>query len=1087
MTVRGLKAGTNEVVLIPDEEAAPRFLSGEVGFFPDQLVPIRHDDGTIHRYHSSDVAGALAASPGRTLDFVEGNRSRARLLKSQQYAREVEDLPIPGALTALATATTNQALLGLPGDYLRQQAIDASKAPYANVPNPGRVAYYRQQGHTEDDALLLAQASYEGEDPTGSLEAAYPIASGIGQALGFVAPAIITGGAAAAVEAPMAAVGAARLASAGLPSAVSTFLANTAASGAVAGTEMVAQGVLQRAGQELIRHETPKFHAEQIIEEGIGGFLFGAVGAGLVHGAGAAVRAVGRRVGRVGEGAVASAAAREAQAATQRASLMSASDSVGSMTDDILAPLGDETALSKLTRARIRLAQELGAPRDVAVKMTHPEYQDLMAMTDDVYNGHISTGVNELNNIDRALTNAEVDYSQGMRRAYSEGAARHLASAEVPDMVASAERIQRFGEDLASGNILGSSGRQAVAGAEHNPIVASVVRAGRGISELTPTLRAIDDTYAAFVEAESAFARAESRVAALEQGHEQLMAQRRSLEDSLNRGLIDPYAHKTASDALEQQIEAYSRERFPAVQAALSDEASAQAILDSTGKAHSAAIANLPVQLQDASEKLVNIQAQLARDHASLTFHADQGLSDMVQAALDKVDSLVSDPSLFGRAAAESTTNLPVFRSAQRARRTALQSLGKNVSEGAQNIREFDHRALRALADSPIAKDVAVSRGNLGEFLNLARAATEQASPYTADGALVASSVDRASRELVAHLQQNVFAPGSARRGLLDMKNSGKWGGAARGFLSSGTGLVTGSVLGGAPGGVLGFSIGSLLTAMSHPEHLAYIQRGLRTLSEGVAGKRASAIGRAVAHIGVGSSSLGVSARAVRSMGLRGALYATETRGPAIDQLVATVGQYTDNPQALATHMAQAGIDTNSPLGMEGVAGYTQAMAYLRSQMPESMFDPLIQTPPHQRISGAVTHNIIKTVEGIESPTSLMDDLTHGIVSQAKVQAVRAVYPQFVRDYTTAFMGAYSDRVARQEHVPYATRMNISRLIGTAVESSLRQPNLAMFQNRSAQTTAQAQAQGMGRQPARAVHSLTTSTLTEGSALQDNQ
>ena len=147
----------------------------------------------------------------------------------------------------------------------------------------------------------------------------------------------------------------------------------------------------------------------------------------------------------------------------------------------------------------------------------------------------------------------------------------------------------------------------------------------------------------------------------------------------------------------------------------------------------------------------------------------------------------------------------------------------------------------------------------------------------------------------------------------------------------------------------------------------------------------------------------------------------------------------------------------------------------------------LFRSPPARRVSSMVKHRIIRATEVMHDPHVVDHDFARGFVSPDRVAARRAMFPVLHREMTAQYVAAYSDRVARGESMPFATRQNLSVIIGQAVEASLRPANLQLLQGRSAQTSQQAQAQGMGRQPARAVNSITTSTMTEGSALQDSQ
>jgi hypothetical protein len=258
------KQGTS--IEVPDDQAAEAFASGQYGVPAGEEVPIKLDDGQIGTVPGEALQGALD--------------SGATIISRQEHAEAVKQAKYGGL--------TGQAVAGVAG-AARGASLGLSDVAARGIGGQETADYLR------------------------NVQEANPVTSGIGEVAGALAPALLSGGATAAEEAPGLLSTLGRLAAApgeavsGLGSlgeaAVSRLLPEEATS--LAGRlgskalEGAARGSLEGAAygagdaiSEQALSQNPDFDGEKFLSAIGHGALLGAVGGGALGGAGQAGREV---------------------------------------------------------------------------------------------------------------------------------------------------------------------------------------------------------------------------------------------------------------------------------------------------------------------------------------------------------------------------------------------------------------------------------------------------------------------------------------------------------------------------------------------------------------------------------------------------------------------------------------------------------------------------------------------------------------------------------------------------------------------------------------------------------------------------
>lgn len=985
MSVRAYSLKDNSPLLLDEAEAASRY-GVDIGFAPDQEIPVRGEDGNIYRFRGDQLPDVLRL-PGYQLDFATGNAQRARELQAALPAREFGAL---APLMAGGAAAADTAALGLPGTVLRHDERNRQDTA-STAPNPGMVQHFVDQGYTYDDALLLADESRIRPTYTESLAETNPVATGAGTVAGVLLPAGATAGASLAAEAPIAGAALGALGRVGVRGAGARIASRALAGGAVSAAETAAQIGVQRVGEGIIENRMPTVTGEDVMllaGAGVLGLGFNALGAAGGEAIGALRGARRAAVERVEQGAL----------ATQMPAIERLTSDIGAAFDPGTTVTPGETALLRLNQA----VGNVDPSRNR--RLMNPRFADLAFTPDADFNASAARVADGLSELDSSIFAAEGAHAARTRAQFAEVAGRHIASLDDAAVINTAARLRDYGERFALGTAFESMGSLP---GRSGAIVNAIRRTGRALADAIPE------------EAETIGARLQS-----------------------GDVLTGPRAAELAGSATKMRV-----------------------------------------SLQQAVEMIPNLQADLAKVSRGIASGEEADLANAATMALQSLDNFAADASNFGAEAAGTLTDVKTFRNLQAARNQMLRSFGiTEIADGTdRSVKAINAARLATMASASTDNASIAQRKTIANYLTAALAADEA----------VQSSGQGSFREAVGAIEsdlfENVLKPGAARREFQILQDQGNKGGWMRGVASGALGAVVGSTVG-PVGTAAGLGIGLAAALAMRPDKRVAAMYSLRRGMAYVAGRKEEAIGSVVRRFSMPNVSFAVPARTVRSLIIPNPeLYDEKTRDAEFDKIVATVTELTDNPHSVITKAEEAGMDPASQPGSEAVTNMTIGMQYLRQQMPDSLFDPLNPNPPSLRVSGMVRHKILRTLEAIHDPISVYDDFGKGFVSTEKVQAVRAVFPQLSRDMNSQVLQAYADRLSVSARMPYATRMQTSMLLGTPLEQALRQPNLAMFQQRYAQTPAQAEAQGMGRAPARAVDSLTNSTTTEGSALQDSQ
>lgn len=159
------------------------------------------------------------------------------------------------------------------------------------------------------------------------------------------------------------------------------------------------------------------------------------------------------------------------------------------------------------------------------------------------------------------------------------------------------------------------------------------------------------------------------------------------------------------------------------------------------------------------------------------------------------------------------------------------------------------------------------------------------------------------------------------------------------------------------------------------------------------------------------------------------------------------------------------------PLSNQVVASAQRSVSYLNNLIPPVVEGPLVGRK--ERLPSLTQRDaFLRAMAGIDDPLLLVEGLVNGNVPTETVAAIKAVYPEFYKYSQQRIIQILSETPNRSN---YNFRIQLSRVMDLPTDTTLQPNMMAVLQQRFAQTTSQAQSQGMHRAPARA---LTTSTNT---------
>ena len=1078
MSVRAYNPADNSPVLLSDTEAADAITSGRYVLADDQAVPVREPSGAINRYRAADLP-RLLSQQGYALDFVNGNQQRYEELYRQRTSDVLrQEYGAAGeAVATTAMSAANAASFGLANTSQQQDEDERLAAVRNNTPNQGEVEKYLNSGYSYDDALLLANASYRRPTITESMEANSPIAGGVGTALGFVGGALATAPVSIAAEGAVAARAAAALASRGLGATAASVGGRVAAGAAVGAVEAAATGAAVRVGEGIIREQLPEFSGEELM---VLGGLGAVVGGGLNLAVNIPTMLRSRAAGNQ---------------APLVAPVVSNRDAINRLGDDITASLAPES-ITPRQQFIVNMNQTVGqVDPSLNASFFNPVKQNLANISDEAFVDEGTDIAARFGEIQSLNDTAELAVSRDARSELNASMAGLVDNApNEAALLRVTDSLDSYNATLADASAF--NGRGLMEGRD-SPIVSALRRnteafdratsGARGIGARIKGLRAKATELA---ESRRAAALAEARAEVAESSAEF----RASVERAASRSgfaNVDDYlaaAEPSVARAVADAMQDFER---PIVR--LTELAPSKFLTDAELAMLDEARGLVPAlqqELKQIPDRVINIQSNLANLSRGVKTSAEQELAGLADAALLSIDNFLTRADVFGAGASTAFRNMPSIRTMQSNRNQLLKLFGRDgITELDRVGRDFDPGKLVSLATKTTDADTVAGRKVIADYLQASKRVARIASVAGDSGP--SDLIDDVGVRLMGESdrvfpgQAPFFAVGRAKADFKQLQLQGNQGGTLRGVAPSIMSGMFGGLI--ASGQVVPAAALATMMAMRPDKRVAasYALRNLRSALDRTKSQLVTAIGE---RFSMPAAKLSVSKQVARKViTAMPELFEGDDKDQAFDNLVGVVNEAAGNPDYMAGAAESLGVNPNSRNGSEAITNMVAAMEYLRQQMPESLFEPMNPNPPSQRVSGMVKFNIMRAVETIMDPLSVHEDFANGFVSATKVQALRAVYPQLAEEMNARILAEYADRVSDGVRMPYATRMQVSMLLGTPIEQALRQPNLARLQSVYAQTPAQAQAQGMSRTPTRAVTSLLTSTTTEGASLQDLQ
>lgn len=170
------------------------------------------------------------------------------------------------------------------------------------------------------------------------------------------------------------------------------------------------------------------------------------------------------------------------------------------------------------------------------------------------------------------------------------------------------------------------------------------------------------------------------------------------------------------------------------------------------------------------------------------------------------------------------------------------------------------------------------------------------------------------------------------------------------------------------------------------------------------------------------------------------------------------IKELVQDPNALQNRLATstAGLDHDNP----AIAGHVQAksimgLQYLATNLPVEPTDPLTGRPSLPPSMAAVD-DFMRRYKALEDPLSILDDAASNRLHLSSVEAVRTVYPRIYQEVSVVAQEAIEEA---GPDVPYASRIQLSTLMGFEAHPTQDPSFLAAMASPAAQTPQQEQAQ----------------------------
>jgi len=190
---------------------------------------------------------------------------------------------------------------------------------------------------------------------------------------------------------------------------------------------------------------------------------------------------------------------------------------------------------------------------------------------------------------------------------------------------------------------------------------------------------------------------------------------------------------------------------------------------------------------------------------------------------------------------------------------------------------------------------------------------------------------------------------------------------------------------------------------------------------------------------------------------------APDNRRTAFKNVSAKVQKFKTNPESIVSKVVgnTTLLDRAAPGVAEGLVPVaTRAINFLSDKMPQEvspygLFDKQFE-PSDLELS-----QFERYMEGVEDPTSALEDIQSGTLTREKVEAIAYVYPEFYRKLQTSAL----EFVQEHEQLPYQKKVQLGILLDIPADSSLSPESVMNLQATFAQQQPQQAQPGGGGAP----------------------
>jgi len=149
------------------------------------------------------------------------------------------------------------------------------------------------------------------------------------------------------------------------------------------------------------------------------------------------------------------------------------------------------------------------------------------------------------------------------------------------------------------------------------------------------------------------------------------------------------------------------------------------------------------------------------------------------------------------------------------------------------------------------------------------------------------------------------------------------------------------------------------------------------------------------------------------------------------------VATLASQPAAVSAHMQKtlAPLIENAPqMALKVSQKQSQALSFLQSKLPTQAVSAPLSTTPQKGVPDTDKASFLRTLEAVQRPMSVVEDLEKGRLSKEGVEALKTVYPETYQDLRHKVLAKVIELSGEGQDVPYEKKLQIGRLFDAPVD-----------------------------------------------------